>query len=120
MVKILLVLIILFWLPPLVLSKKRASRRHRDGIKTIKRLVHRHRWDCEMDCLELSYEHMQPAEESMNCIFHCMSPTCFQGIYQPILEPGEVDVRRYELFEQCVEEEIRQQRRNKATEKLMQ
>jgi Domain of unknown function (DUF4787) len=116
-VKILLVIIILFWLPPLVISKKRTNRRNRNDIKTTKRRVHRHRWDCEIDCLELSYEYMLPAEESMNCIFHCMSPTCFQEIYRPILEPGEVDILRYELFEKCLEEEIRQERRQRATKK---
>jgi hypothetical protein len=119
MVKIVLVTIILFWLPPLVDSKKRTKQRYREDIRTTKRHVDRHRWGCEMECLELSYEHLTPAEESMNCIFHCMSPSCFQDIYQPILEPGEIDVRRYELFEQCMEEEIRQERRKRATEKMV-
>ncbi|KAG7371207.1 protein of unknown function DUF4787 containing protein [Nitzschia inconspicua] len=114
-VKILLVVIILLWLPPLVTSKR---QRKRNALKTIQQRIYHNRMDCEMDCLQLSHEVWFPPEESMNCIFHCMSPSCFETIYQPILEPGEVDIQRYELFETCIQEEVREENRQQAAEKL--
>lgn len=116
-VKVLMVVIILLWLPPLVTSSKNKrrrnnQRRHTGTSKTIHQQLHRHRLDCEMDCLEVVHKRILPSVESMNCIFACLSPACFQEIYQPItLEPGEVDIQRYELFEACAQEEIREKRK---------
>uniref|UniRef100_A0A7R9WT77 Uncharacterized protein n=1 Tax=Craspedostauros australis TaxID=1486917 RepID=A0A7R9WT77_9STRA len=82
----------------------------------------------------------QIAEEAMNCIHQCVSSACFDVVYdapssslhepdsaahgnnsagrdQPQrtrvvpLEPGEIDTGRSEVFEQCVWEEYRAQRR---------
>lgn len=57
-------------------------------------------------------------EESMNCIFQCMSRDCYLSVYggSP-LEPGEVDVPRMDKFRQCVEAEIKSARRRAAASK---
>jgi hypothetical protein len=102
--KILLVVIILLWLPPLVSSKTR-----KNSARTSRRRIHRTRLECEMDCMEYL------PEESMNCILSCMSINCYNHIYATnTLEPGEVDVRRFDAFENCVEEELKQERRQRA------
>eukprot|EP00539_Tryblionella_compressa_P020623 CAMPEP_0178860316 /NCGR_PEP_ID=MMETSP0747-20121128/1678_1 /TAXON_ID=913974 /ORGANISM="Nitzschia punctata, Strain CCMP561" /LENGTH=44 /DNA_ID= /DNA_START= /DNA_END= /DNA_ORIENTATION= len=44
-----------------------------------------------------------------------MSSKCYQEIYGSMpLEPGEVDVQRFSLFEKCAEEEIREERKDAA------
>jgi hypothetical protein len=98
-VKILFVLLILLLLPRLVTSKKRQSTKER---------TNRNRLDCEVDCSEYI------PEESMNCIFQCMSEECYFSVYggdNIPLEPGEVDVTRMDKFRLCVEVEIKRARR---------
>jgi hypothetical protein len=116
-VKLLLIIVILLWLPPLVTSKKRRNGKHDDSGRTMGQRLHRRRNDCEVDCMQWGHRQGVPPEESMNCIFHCMSSACFRQVYAELLEPGEVDIQRYELFEACAQEEIRQQRRQRAAER---
>jgi hypothetical protein len=85
-----------------------------NSIKTTSRKhIHHTRLECETStgCLELI------PEESMNCILQCMSTKCYDDIYAVRLEPGEVDITRYESFQSCVEEEIREQRKQERNHK---
>ncbi len=100
-VKILLVLVILLLLPRLVTSSRR---------QTTKQLASRNRLECEVDCLEYI------PEESMNCIFKCMSKACYSSVYgDSPLEPGEVDVKRMDKFRECAEREMKIARRQQTT-----
>jgi hypothetical protein len=98
-VKILLVLVILFLLPKLVTggrqSRVRAQRKEVELRST--RIL------CEKDICSAFIP-----EESMNCIFLCVSPACYEKTYgiHP-LEDGEIDIPRAKEFEQCVKEEFR-------------
>lgn len=47
-----------------------------------------------------------PQEENMNCIFHCISPVCFDAVYaSDPLEDGEIDFNREYLFSKCAKKE---------------
>ncbi|CAJ1965761.1 unnamed protein product [Cylindrotheca closterium] len=103
-VKVLFVLVILFMLPSMVEGGSRRRRREkknrRSNAKTA--IVYRRRLDCEADCMErIIY-----AEEAMNCIQECVSPTCFQEIYETPLEPGEIDLNKAKRLQTCAEQEV--------------
>ena len=104
-VKILLVIIILLWLPNTVDGKRRGRKRRR--AKALLTMVHRKRAECEMKCM-----HLHPVvEESMNCVFDCISSKCYQELYSASpLEPGEIDLTRASQFEYCAKNELRIQR----------
>jgi hypothetical protein len=121
-----LVVIILLWLAPLVTSKpsrrRRESRRestHFGGGGSRQQQIYNARNWCETaneTCASMI------AEESLNCIFECVSPNCFAEIYgkEPLepgpLEPGEVDIKRAQEFEDCASEQLRQARREQRQE----
>jgi hypothetical protein len=102
-VKILLVLVILFLLPKLV-TGGRQSRTHTKRMDIELRST---RVLCEKDICSGFIP-----EESMNCVFLCVSPACYENIYaiHP-LEDGEIDIPRAKEFEQCVKDELRAMRK---------
>jgi hypothetical protein len=102
-VKILLVLIILFLLPKLV-SGGRNSRTRTKRMDTEFRST---RVLCEKDICSGFIP-----EESMNCVFLCVSPSCYENIYAiSPLEDGEIDIPRAKEFEQCVKDELKTMRK---------
>jgi hypothetical protein len=102
-VKILLVLVILFLLPKLV-SGGRNSRTHKKRVDTELRST---RVLCEKDICSGFIP-----EESMNCVFLCVSPSCYENIYAiSPLEDGEIDIPRAKEFEQCVKDELKAMRK---------
>ena len=98
-VKILLILLILFSLPHLVESRKNKRKKLDSQIRST-------RHHCQTEVCG-SYI----PEESLNCVFLCVSPSCYETIYgaEP-LEDGELDAYRAKRFELCAKEEIRQSR----------
>ena len=100
-VKILLILLILFSLPHLVESRK--NKKYRKKLDSQIRSTRHH---CQTEVCG-SYI----PEESLNCVFLCVSPSCYETIYgaEP-LEDGELDAYRAKRFELCAKEEIRQSR----------
>jgi hypothetical protein len=102
-VKILLGLIILFLLPKLV-SGGRNSRTRTKRMDTELRST---RVLCEKDICSAFIP-----EESMNCVFLCVSPSCYENIYAiSPLEDGEIDIPRAREFEQCVKDELKAMRK---------
>jgi hypothetical protein len=95
--------VILLWLPQLVASKKNKNR-----LKRTQQQIHGTRLWCELDqsCASLI------PEESMNCIHRCVSVGCFKEVYgKEQLEPGEIDLPRQNVFEDCVGAEHKESRR---------
>jgi hypothetical protein len=107
--KLLLVTIILFWLAPLTNSKPQSVRkRRRSKRNSYQRQINRIRRDCEDDCLQVY--HVQ--EEAMNCILQCVSPDCFQDLFQDgPLEPGEIQTEKALQLQSCAKEELKEARR---------
>lgn len=114
-VKILIIVLILLWLAPLVTSKKRSKRR-KNKKGRIRAESHASRLECEMECIDYL------PEEAMNCIFECWSSKCYEELYVNqggggggggggILEPGQIDINRGRQMEECVQEEIKNQRK---------
>jgi hypothetical protein len=102
-VKILLVLIIFFLMPKLV-SGGRNSRTRTKRMDTELRST---RVLCEKDICSGFIP-----EESMNCVFLCVSPSCYENIYAiSSLEDGEIDIPRAKEFEQCVKDELKAMRK---------
>jgi hypothetical protein len=102
-VKILLGLLILFLLPKLV-SGGRNSRTRTKRMDTELRST---RVLCEKDICSGFIP-----EESMNCVFLCVSPSCYENIYAiSPLEDGEIDIPRAKEFEQCVKDELKAMRK---------
>jgi hypothetical protein len=102
-VKILLVLVILFLLPKLVTG----GRNSRTRSKRMNIELRSTRVLCEKDICSGFIP-----EESMNCVFLCVSPACYEHIYglSP-LEDGEIDIPRAKEFEQCVKDELKAMRK---------
>jgi hypothetical protein len=101
-VKILLVLVILFLLPKLVTS----GRNSRTRTKRLDTELRSTRVLCEKDICSAFIP-----EESMNCVFLCVSPSCYEQIYAiSPLEDGEIDIPRAKEFEQCVKDELKTMR----------
>jgi hypothetical protein len=102
-VKILLVLIILFLLPKLVTG----GRNSRTRTKRMDTEFRSTRVLCEKDICSGFIP-----EESMNCVFLCVSPSCYENIYAiSPLEDGEIDIPRAKEFEQCVKDELKAMRK---------
>ena len=103
-VKILFVLVILFMLPSMVEGGSRRRKREKRNRRANSKagIVYRRRLNCEADCME----HIVYAEEAMNCIQECVSPTCFQEIYETPLEPGEIDLDKAKRLQACAEKEV--------------
>jgi len=98
-VKVLFVLIILFMLPRLVLTK---PTRHRQRQKRNLVQIRAIRAQC---ALETCSQYVP--EESFNCVFACMSPACQQLVYgDDPLEDGQVDPLRGREFDDCVKGEF--------------
>ena len=69
---------------------------------------------CELACLA----HWVP-EEAMNCIQSCRSPTCFDKVYGDyILEPGQVDLDRAEVFDKCNINEVLEARKKEREDRI--
>jgi hypothetical protein len=47
----------------------------------------------------------------MNCILECISPACYNQIYETGLEPGEVDVDKAGRLQTCAQQEVTEERR---------
>lgn len=108
-VKILLVLVILFMLPKLVdADSSRRRRRNEFEIRTLR-----------TDCAKNVCSRWIP-EESLNCIFLCVSPACYDEVYglEP-LEDGEIDLERSRLFHNCVKQELRMMRQRKFSQAFL-
>lgn len=102
-VKILLVLIILFLLPKLVTG----HRNSRTRTKRMDTELRSTRVLCEKDICSGFIP-----EESMNCVFLCVSPACYENIYANTpLEDGEIDIPRAKEFEKCVKDELKAMRK---------
>lgn len=114
-VKILLVLLILFMLPSMVegSSNRRRKRQKKRRANSPAGIVYRKRLECEADCME----HIMYAEEAMNCIQECVSPTCYQEIYKAPLEPGEIDLDKAGRLKSCAESEVEEIRKKERQEK---
>lgn len=98
-VKVLLVLVILFLLPELVSGNKRNRKRRRRDEMEIRTV----RSDCAIQVCKAVV-----VEESMNCVLSCISPACYNRVYEDEpLEDGEIDVRRARDFEDCLKDEFR-------------
>ena len=116
-VKILLVLIILFMLPKLVNTSRTTSRRHRQNRRQNRKSViqiRQIRFDCALDvCTKYV------PEESLNCVFACLSPSCYGRVYgENPLEDGEVvDSARAIEFDDCVKDEFNNLSRRRRMEK---
>lgn len=111
-VKILFVLIIIFMLPSLVDGKRKREKKRRRA-NSVAGIVYRKRLECEADCME----HIKYAEEAMNCIQECVSPICYNDIYDTPLEPGEIDVDKALRLKTCAESEVTEIRRKERQEK---
>jgi hypothetical protein len=102
-VKILLMLIILFLLPKLVTGGRQSRKR----TKRMDIELRSTRVLCEKDICSGFIP-----EESMNCVFLCVSPACYENIYAiDPLEDGEIDIPRAKEFEQCVKDELKAMRK---------
>jgi hypothetical protein len=102
-VKILLVAIILFLLPKLVTG----GRNSRTRSKRFDIELRSTRVLCEKDICSGFIP-----EESMNCVFLCVSPACYENIYAiSPLEDGEIDIKRAKEFELCVNFELKAMRK---------
>lgn len=96
MIKVLFVLLLLLLLPQLVTARQK--RRHRKVDLDLANL----RKDCEKTVC-----HDRVLEESLNCVFACISPACYQHIYgESPLEDGEIDLFRGKQFEICAKDEL--------------
>jgi len=109
-VKILLVLLILFLLPKLVDGRNSRRKRTEQDVRNSRKL-------CEKEACR----HLVP-EESLNCVFECMSSSCYEQIYASNpLEDGEIDVSRARDFNSCVKDEKwieRKKRRQERVERI--
>jgi Domain of unknown function (DUF4787) len=117
---VLLILLILFMLPKLV--EARANRRHKRARVEVRNL----RNQCQNDvCSTLRRPHagggdliFVPPEEGMNCINLCISPVCYEKVYNiHPLEDGEIDLKRFQAFEDCALEEMRNLRKQQQQQK---
>ena len=99
-VKILLVLLIIFLLPKLVEGRDSPAMKRR---KRIQHHMHSLKNLCEQEtCQHLVHE------ESMNCVYQCVSEECYDQVYAMApLEPGEIDFERARSFEMCFRESYR-------------
>lgn len=105
LVKALLVAVIILMLPKLVDSANRGNKRRKQTERKMSTVREACQYDSEA-CAGIIV-----LEEAMNCIHECMSGTCYQEVYATDpLEDGEIDVGRLKGFEQCVKEELRQER----------
>jgi len=148
-VKILLVVVILFLLPKLVIASggdvggaTAAARTNVFGVgfaaaaagggsveaaTTNRRNKHQRRQQrmaavqirqMRFDCaLEVCAKYVP--EESLNCVFSCLSPSCYQRVYgMHPLEDGEVvDTARAIEFDDCVKNEFRDLNQRRRVEK---
>jgi len=111
LVKILLVLLILFMLPKLVFANPRRKRQQRNNRQLIRQL----RTSCALETCAAYVP-----EESLNCVFACLSPSCYDRVYGPDpLEDGEVDVARANQFDDCVRDEFLVLSQRKRVEKTL-
>lgn len=109
-VKILLVLIILFLLPKLAESGSDTKSRRKRAEVEYRGL----RNTCET---QACYSWIP--EESLNCVFACMSPSCYNQLYGlSFLEDGEIDIDRAREFESCTKSELRAARKRRRDEVL--
>eukprot|EP00980_Cylindrotheca_fusiformis_P008096 scaffold1725_cov69-Cylindrotheca_fusiformis.AAC.1 len=111
LVKILLVLIILLWLPSLVDGRSRTARGSKRRKKNASAQVYHKRLVCEADCIDLY------PEEAMNCILECVSPSCYSQIYDTPLEPGEIDLDKAGRLQTCAKQEVIEERRKQREKK---
>jgi hypothetical protein len=116
-VKILLVLIILLLLPKLVYGGPHRHRHAGHPLLQFRQYWQFERTKCEQhsDCARLI------PEESLNCIYDCMSPTCYQRVYYSTtnpLENGEIDINRATEFETCLHEEFNKMREQQRQERM--
>lgn len=108
-VKVLFILLILLLLPKLVDGGGKNRRRNKDR--------YRNRYTVRLlkkQCLEgmCSAKSEIPPEENMNCLFQCLSPACYLEIFESDpLEFGQVDYDRLILFEKCLKQELRNQKK---------
>lgn len=118
-VKVLLILLILFMLPKLVQARNRRHKRARLEVRNL-------RTQCQNEVCSIilpppqggpadgggGFLNFVPPEESMNCINLCISPVCYEKVYNiHPLEDGEIDLDRFQAFDDCAQEEMRNLRR---------
>mmetsp|Transcript_5490 Transcript_5490/g.9551 ORF Transcript_5490/g.9551 Transcript_5490/m.9551 type:complete len:134 (+) Transcript_5490:14-415(+) len=103
-VKILLAVFIIFLLPQLVEGRRESAGWKRRRL--IERKLAQEKLRCQQEvCPNLIHE------ESMDCIYHCLSPECYDQVYAlSPLEEGEIDFNRSKDFEVCFKEQNRQAR----------
>jgi hypothetical protein len=102
LVKILFIFVILLLLPTLVTAA--------GGFKESKKK--RKRYDLQLrnlrvDCAKEVCKAMI-AEESMNCVFICMSPSCYDKVFENPLEDGEINLVLGKEFDECVRQDFRE------------
>lgn len=106
-IKLLLIVTILLLFPKGVVAGKKKKRLDR-RVSNMKRT-------CAND---MNHCGKLIPEENMACVSMCMSPTCHETHYQENpLEDGEIDPRRWNNFESCVRNELKQQGRTAANVK---
>jgi len=100
-IAILLILSLCLVQPDVALGSSARKRKKRLAEKRYRKL----KQDCET--LEEKCGLLLPGE-NMNCVFKCISPTCYEAIYtdEP-LEDGEVDLKRESLLAKCAKKELK-------------
>lgn len=129
-VKIMLVLLILLLLPQFVRGvsrNSRAGRRHRRNRLQLKSLWQECLQDAECNNNNNNNPSASrgltsiPVEENWNCLYRCLSQTCYASIYhESPLEPGEVDLPRFVEFEKCLQQELMDQKKKERMERKQQ
>lgn len=99
-VKVLLVIVILFMLPkPVRAGNNQGRKQHRRSELEVRSV--------RADCATVTCSSWVP-EESLNCVYACLSPACYELVYGPEpLEDGEIDLDRFQEYDECVKLEFR-------------
>mmetsp|Transcript_2165 Transcript_2165/g.3217 ORF Transcript_2165/g.3217 Transcript_2165/m.3217 type:complete len:151 (+) Transcript_2165:133-585(+) len=113
LVKVLFVVTIILMLPKLVTgAKSTRPRRHYQKKKRF-RHIRALREYCLDECADDDdMNTITLLEESANCINRCVSQPCYEKEYgNAPLEDGEIDLSRYQNFENCVLLELKEEAR---------
>lgn len=111
-VKILFVATIILLLPKLVDARRSSRPRRQHQKKKRFRQIQALRDYCLDECDDNDIGTITLLEESLNCVYRCVSDDCYEDVYgnEP-LEDGEIDMARYKNFEICVLSELKEEAR---------
>ena len=105
----LVVLIVLVLLATPALAKR---RRGGSGSSSVNSVNSRKR-ECEQGDCAGAHEDDRP-----NCVLRCQSEACYEEVYMPEeLEPGEIDLSRQRAFQTCLNNEVREAKRDRVKER---